>query len=116
MLTRFTVGVQVRGLTYPDSSIAKPLAESIVVERRRVEDTSVVPDCNVIWALPLETNLQIVVLIQQLLEVFQQVVTFSLGQPVDLLGEHAELVFCQHHLALEVKNDQTTYSEDTLPA
>lgn len=84
---RGAIGVKVWLLTNPHSPVAVPISQSLEVQSHSVVHTPIIPDGNVIGALPLEPDLQVMVLVQQIQEPLQQMVTLRRCQPVDVSGE-----------------------------
>lgn len=85
---RLTVWIQKRRLPDSNGPVAKAL--SLVVECRRVEHRSVVPDGDVILVSPLEPHLQVVVVQNHPVEFVQQLLALLRVQLVDPLGKRTQ--------------------------
>ena len=83
-LLTLTLGIIERFLanTHSPYAISLPLALNIV--RRGMEDGAIVPDRNIIHILPLEPDLQIMIVADQSHEPLQQSFAFELGHVVDV--------------------------------
>ena len=77
--SRRTLRIEVRSLPQTHRSLSLSRTLSIVVVRRGVVYTSIVPDCDVPWILPLESDLQVVVFCDQPQEPVDQVCALGLG-------------------------------------
>jgi hypothetical protein len=68
--------IEVWDLAYSNCSVTATRAESLVVTGRCVENTSVVPNSDVIRVVPLEADLKIVAIRDKIMEPLQHVCTF----------------------------------------
>ena len=86
------VRIEIRTLAASHSTIPRSVAETHEVECRAVERAAIVPNRDIINVLPLEANLQIMVIFQQLLEPPKKHVALFFGDTVDELAVLADWI------------------------
>ena len=85
LTTRFAVWVKVRFLTQAHCALPGSWTLTLVVERRGMVHTSVVPYSKIVLILPPMTDVEIVVLDNQLHKPIQRMLALFFGQAIDLL-------------------------------
>jgi hypothetical protein len=80
---RLAFRVEIGDLSNSNSPVATAWSKSFMVTSSRVKNTSVIPDSDIIRVIPLEADLQIMAVCDEIMEPLQHICAFSPVEAVD---------------------------------